>query len=109
MNKPIQQSQLRNQQIIDFCNTEKTTKEIAAHTGLKEDTVNDYLQRLQRSKQIIRIKPLSGMPKGGIAYTYRVSKEGDELPPPVVEEPQIDRINHDFVRVMHKVLALGAV
>ena len=109
MNNAIQQSKLRNQKIIDFCETEKTTKEIAAHTGLKESTVNDYLQRLQRSKQIIRIKPLSGMPKGGIAYTYRVPKDGDNLPPPVIEAPQTDRINHDFVRVIHKVLVLGAV
>ena len=99
----------RDDKIVEYCDGGATMQEIAAHVGMRPESLGNHIARLQMERRIEKIVPYKReFGRGGVVCLFL--KVGTELTHAPVclahEEKQEPGINWDFVRVMHRILHL---
>ena len=113
MNAQTKAKQAKIARVLEFCRGGKTSIEIREAMGIPKSSINNFLAELQITGQIYKVVPeveyFRGM--GGVPCYYVTTGTECNRPPPVIlpKDAPDPKVNHEFIRVAHKCLHLGAI
>ena len=100
-----------DQKILDFCKGGKTPEEVGEHLGINTEHIRNLVKQLYESGLIEKRKQNAKLHGKTVTYTFYLTAGTEFNHPPIPdkgEAPSAPKWNDEFVRVMHRILYVGA-